>query len=79
MKELDCAMKKEMIYLTGFYCILLGMLGVLALIFFGFLVWEFRMSPNFFWILLGSGFGVAAVVAGICLKCDCKNKLGGAK
>ena len=69
-------MKKEVMCLFGFYCALIGALGILALVLFGFLVWEFRLSPNAFWIMLGSGFGVAVVVAGYCLACNCK-KLGG--
>lgn len=67
-----CVMKKEIVCLCGFYCALVGALGILALIFFGFLVWHFRLSSYFFWALLGSGFGVAAVVAGYCLACNCK-------
>ena len=70
--KICCVMKKEVVCLFGFYCALIGALGILALIFFGFLVWEFRLSPHFFWVLLGSGFGVAAVVAGYCLACNCK-------
>ncbi len=65
-------MKKEVFYLSGFYCALFGVLGILALIFFGFLVWEFHLAKNFFWVLLGCGFGVALVAAGYCFACNCK-------
>ncbi len=69
-------MKKEVWYLSGFYCALLGVLGILALIVFGFLVWKFHLAPNFFWILLACGFGIVAVGAGYCLACNCR-RLGG--
>ncbi len=66
-------MKKQVLYMFTFYCALIGALGIVALVFFGFLVWKFRLSPHAFWIMLGSGFGVAAVVAGYCLACNCRN------
>ncbi len=68
-------MKKEIICLTGFYCAVLGMLGILALVVAGFLVWELHLTQQFFWALLGGGFVVAFVVAAYCFACDCR-KLG---
>jgi len=66
-------MKKQVLCMFTFYCALIGALCIIALVFFGFLVWEFRLSPHAFWIMLGSGFGVAAVVAGYCLACNCRS------
>jgi len=65
-------MKREIFCLAGFYCGLIGFLGIMALIFFGFLVYRLHLLQHLFWVMLLSGCLVAVGLAAYCLACDCK-------
>ena len=58
---------------AGFHCMVLGMGGVLALIFAGFLVISLGLPISIFYAILGTGLIFPESSTVLCLNCNCSN------
>lgn len=56
---------------AGFHCMVLGMLGVLAILFAGFITCCMDFPSWVFYALLGGGLILGIIGAVFCLRCNC--------
>ena len=68
---------KNFLMNAGFHCMVLGMVGVLALILIGFLSCCLGFPKIVFYIALGAGLGLGITWSILCMKCNCSNLRSG--
>ena len=56
---------------AGFHCMVLGMIGVLALIFIGFLTVSLNLPTWVFYAALGGGLILGIIGSAFCMNCNC--------
>jgi hypothetical protein len=63
---------KRNLFIAGYYCVLLGILGILAIILFGFLSCCLHLDERYFYIALASGLILSLISAACCMRRRCQ-------
>jgi len=68
---------KNFLMNAGFHCLILGMVGVLAIILIGFLSCCLGFPKIVFYIAIGAGLVLGIIWSVLCMKCNCSNLRSG--